>query len=104
LALEYPFWNERRPEALSRFGEPISLDSAASPGAPRSDAEWTELFERRLAETMDSLAAAARTRDPARFHTLVSGRKGVSPVYDGWRRLRAGLSGRGFSAAHGTGE
>ena len=28
LALEYPFWNDRCPEALARFGSPIDIDSA----------------------------------------------------------------------------
>ena len=37
LAMEYPFWNDRCPEALVRFGSPIEVQS----GRDRSVAEWT---------------------------------------------------------------
>ncbi|RUP23196.1 MAG: glycerol acyltransferase, partial [Methylobacterium sp.] len=46
------------------------------------------------------LSADVISRDPARFRTLVSGRKGVGGLYDLWRRLAARLSGRRFDAAH----
>lgn len=98
LAIEYPFWNERLPEALSRFGEPIDVASHA--GA--SVAEWTELLEQRLEAAMDALAEDAAARDPGRFHTLVLGRAGVGGVYDRWRRLGAALAGRRFDPAHGA--
>lgn len=97
LALEYPFWNERDPEALSRFG--AAIDLAAEP--ERTTREWTRMLEQRLEDTMDALAADAESRDPGRFETVLAGRAGIGGVYDGWRRLRAWLSGRSFSAAHG---
>lgn len=97
LALEYPFWNERDPEALSRFGEPIDL--AAEP--ERSTREWTLILEQRLEETMDALVADAGSRDPRRFDTVLAGRVGIGGVYDLWRRLKARIQGRRFSAAHG---
>ena len=98
LALEYPFWNESQPEALSRFGEPIDL--AREPR--RTASEWTQRFAERLEMTMDQLAEDAAQRDPARFETLQTGRVGVGGVYDQWRRLRALAQGQGFDAAHGT--
>lgn len=98
LAVEYPFWNERLPEALSRFGEPI--DVAAN--ALASVAEWTRLLEQRLEVAMNALAEDAAARDPGRFHTLVLGRAGVGGVYDRWRRLGAALAGRRFDPAHGA--
>ncbi len=100
LAVEYPFWNERHPEALSRFGEPIRIGH----GGERSTAEWSALFEQRLAETMDGLCTDASTRDPDRFRTLVAGRTGVGGTYDLWRRLRAWARGQRFRAAHGDEE
>ena len=37
LALEYPFWQERTPEALACFGAPVSAVSTTSGGASRPD-------------------------------------------------------------------
>ena len=99
LAVEYPFWNERFPEALTRFGKPIDL--AVEPERPVE--QWTDLFEARLERTMEALAEDARSRDPARFATVVDGRVGIGGVYDGWRRGKALVRGRSFDAAHGDG-
>ena len=95
LAIEYVFWNESRPELLLRFGTPIPADRTMRP------AKWTPRLEQALTATMDALAADSQARDPVRFTRLVRGRVGVGGVYDGWRRLRALLSGRRFVAAHG---
>jgi 1-acyl-sn-glycerol-3-phosphate acyltransferase len=99
LALEYPFWNERLPEALLRFGEPIPIVA----GSSRPAGEWQGVFERGLEATMDALAVAAQSRDAGSFDTLLAGRTGVGGVYDRWRSFRAALRGRRFDAAHGTG-
>ncbi len=40
LAMEYPFWNDRCPEALVRFGSPRSTLQS---GRDRSVAEWTAI-------------------------------------------------------------
>jgi 1-acyl-sn-glycerol-3-phosphate acyltransferase len=96
LALEYPFWNERLPEALARFGEPLSVES----GSGWTARQWTAEVEDRLAATQDELATAARARDPGGFDTLVSGRAGVGGVYDRWRRLRACARGERFRPEH----
>jgi len=96
MAMEFPFWDERYPEALLRFGRPVDVASVG----PMAVADWTRLFEARLAETMDDLAAAAISRDPARFATLIDGSAGVGGVYDLWRRLKAWIGGRAFSARH----
>lgn len=99
LALEYPFWDERYPEALARFGPPLVVER----GADRTVAQWRERLDGLLAETQDALAAEAARRDPAAFETLVGGRAGVGGVYDGWRRLRALLRGERFRPEHGAG-
>jgi len=97
LALEYPFWNERHPEALVAFG-PV-LRPTDAPG--RSADEWTAILARELEAAQDRLAVAARRRDPTAFRTLLAGRVGVGIVYDGARRLRAWFRGERFDAAHG---
>lgn len=98
LALEYPFWQERLPEALARFGTPLSVGS----GTDRSTAEWVEQIETSLAATQDALAADALARDPAAFSTLLSGKVGVGGIYDRWRRFIAGWRGERFQAGHGS--
>jgi 1-acyl-sn-glycerol-3-phosphate acyltransferase len=96
LALEYPFWEVRFPEALARFGEPISLGyDGLLPDA------WTAVLEKRLAAAQDALAAEALARDPASFETLLGGSAGVGGVYDAWRRLRSRVRGERFRPEHG---
>lgn len=95
LALEYPFWEERTPEALARFGTPIPFGGPATPG------EWTATIDRALREAQDELAADAMSRDPEKFETLVSGGAGVGGFYDVWRRLKAVVRGERFVAGHG---
>ena len=90
LAGEYPFWTERTPEALLRFGQPLSI-----PARPTQD-ELTA----KLTQAMDELSAAAVARDPSAFITLHGGAAGTSRVYDGWRRAKAVMAGRRFDAAH----
>jgi 1-acyl-sn-glycerol-3-phosphate acyltransferase len=97
LVVEYPFWNERCPEVLVAFGPAMRLGDAAH----RSADEWTALLTRGLEAAQDRLAAAALSRDPQRFTTLLSGRVGVGGVYDVVRRLKAWLRGERFDASHG---
>jgi 1-acyl-sn-glycerol-3-phosphate acyltransferase len=96
LALEYPFWNERKAEALARFGAPLIIEA----GQKRSADEWTTLIERQLQATQDALAEEASRRDPANFDVLVTGGSGVGGVYDLWRRLRAWFNGERFRSEH----
>jgi len=94
LAVEYPFWTERLPEALVAFGTPLELEPAGDPRA------WQERLTAALEAAQDRLAAAACSRDPRRFRTLLSGRVGVGGPYDVWRRLVARLRGQRFDPAH----
>jgi 1-acyl-sn-glycerol-3-phosphate acyltransferase len=96
LAMEYPFWNERKPEALFRFGRAVEAGEARS----LSVAAWNELLEQRLTETMDALALDAMTRDPGRFSRILRGRAGVGGIYDLWRRLVATAGLRRPELAH----
>lgn len=96
VALEYPFWDERTPEALIRFGTPLDLAS----GAELDAREWTTRIEAALTTAQDALAAEAIQREPALFETLVSGAVGVGGIYDGWRRFKSWVSGKRFDPAH----
>lgn len=92
LAIEYAFWDERRPNLLLRFGEPILADTVRhTGGAALGDG---------LAAAMDALATDAAARDPVRFTTLLAGKTKINPFYDTWRRGRALLQGRRFDPAH----
>jgi len=98
LALEYSFWNEKRPEMLFGFGPAIhARELTALP--PR---ERLAALEDRLTATLDDLTAAGLTRDPGRFTTFIEGAGGIDPVYDAWRRLKAAARGKAFSPEHGA--
>ncbi len=86
LAIEYAFWEERKPEILLAFG------NAEPPGA-------LGLTER-LATTQAKLAAAAQRRQPNEWQELLRTRSGVSRPYDLWRWARARLRGEAFRADH----
>ncbi len=97
MSVEYPFWDERTPEALLYFGSPIDVADHSGLSA----GEWTALLRDRLAEAMDRAAALAQTRDPANYDPLITGRVGIGGVYDAWRRGVSWLTGRRFEAGHG---
>ena len=100
LALEYIFWNESKPEALVRFGDPI--ETGAGTGRGRSVAEWTAHLEAELTRTMDALAAESMQRDPCLFQPVLRGAAGVGGAYDLYRRARALAGGRRFDPSHGS--
>ena len=96
LALDYPFWTERKAEMLAAFGTPIS--AATLLAAPRE--ARTALFADALAGVMEKLSADAIARDPTAFQTLVQGREGMGGIYQGWRRSLALLRGQRFDPRH----
>ena len=96
MALEYPFWNDRCPEALARFGEPITITARRS----ETPQVWTTRIEQAMEKTQDQLAEEARRRDPAAFLTVIGGTSGVGGVYDTWRRLRSAFRGESFHPEH----
>jgi len=97
LAVELPFWEERTPEALLRFGDPVRIERG---GALTAEA-WTTLVEERLGAAQDALADLALQRDAGAFETILGGRSGIGGVYDAWRRLRARFRGERLDASHG---
>ncbi len=60
LAIEYPFWNDRCPEVLTRFGPVIAVDS----GRSLPPEEWTAIVAVALEETQDGLAEESRIARP----------------------------------------
>jgi 1-acyl-sn-glycerol-3-phosphate acyltransferase len=98
LAIEYAFWLERQPEALLRFGPGLSARDLA----PLSVEDRRLRFEKALSDEMDALAADSIARREDAFTTLLTGRRGVNPLYDGWRRLRALARGEPFAPEHGA--
>ncbi|HEV2855879.1 MAG TPA: lysophospholipid acyltransferase family protein [Thermoanaerobaculia bacterium] len=92
LAIEYPFWEERYPEALARFGEEVSTGDADL-GA----GDWTPILESHLESALEALATESLSREPSRFEVLLGGGKaGAGGVYDTWRRLKARFTGERF--------
>jgi 1-acyl-sn-glycerol-3-phosphate acyltransferase len=98
LAFEYTFWNERLPEILLSWGDPIQVKD----GHLQSAEQWGELLTSALETTQDELAALAMQRDPALFTTVLSGRVGIGGVYQTWKRLLALISGRAYQGSHGS--
>lgn len=94
LAVEYPFWTEKRPEALACFGEPLdgTLGGTAAAWAPR--------LEVALLATSDRLAGLSVARDPSSFQVLLDGRRGVGGVYGAWSRLKAAARGKRHRPDH----
>jgi 1-acyl-sn-glycerol-3-phosphate acyltransferase len=96
LALDYPFWTERKAEMLCAFGEPI--EGRALEAMDR-DARAVALSDA-LGATMDRLAGDAITRDPARFETLLRGREGMGGFFPLWRRVVAAARGQRYDPRH----
>ncbi len=88
LAIEYSFWEERKPEVLVAFGEAL----------PASGGESLAV---RLADLQSALAEAAARRQPSEWKVLRRSRSGVNLPYDLWRGMRARLRGEAFRADHG---
>ncbi|WP_228124343.1 lysophospholipid acyltransferase family protein [Gluconobacter vitians] len=94
LAIEYPFWNENRPELLLRFGAPVSVDEGE--GVRSVTARMEEV----LTETMDALAQDTCTRDASRFTTFVQKQAGIGGIYDFGRRVRQWVRRENFQPRH----
>jgi hypothetical protein len=95
LASEFVFWEERLPEILIRFGEPISSDDI------RDAESGTILFEQRLEAVQDALAVEAKRRDPNDFQIILHGRAGQGGIYDWYRAAKAKVRGGTFRREHG---
>jgi 1-acyl-sn-glycerol-3-phosphate acyltransferase len=90
LALEYPFWTEKRPEALMMFGRPIET------GAPDPE----RVLEEALTSTMDDLARLSTAGEASAFLRIIDGSRGPGGLYAGWKRAGAALKGQRYVADH----
>lgn len=97
IAIELPFWEERLPEALARFGRPLHVRQYRD----YSKDDWTEVLQNRLRKTQRNLAELSLERRADAFEILISGRSGVGLVYDLGRRCKSLLFGQRFQADHG---
>jgi len=95
LALEYPFWNERRPELLAAFGSVVDCSQLSEDREER-----TGQLESGLREVQDRLRQLAIARDPGAFTTLLDGSAGIGGWYDIWRRMAFWRRGQRFSGRH----
>lgn len=83
MAVEYPFWIDRKPEMLVRVSD------FAAPADQSRASSWHRAIERGMADNAAALAGLSVARDPSRFRTLVgSGSGAVHPVFDAWARMR----------------
>jgi 1-acyl-sn-glycerol-3-phosphate acyltransferase len=94
LAIEYTFWDERLPETLLRFGEPVALAAGVSSG------DATAQLIAALAATMAELKESALARNPHAFTPLLTGGRGTGGLYALGRRLRALVTGRPIVLDH----
>ncbi len=100
MATEFVFWEERLPEILVRFGEPVEVRREHA--AAFTHDYWTDLFEQKLEATQDALALEAQRRRASDFKTLLLGGAGQGGVYDLWRALTARRRGESFTKEHGS--
>jgi 1-acyl-sn-glycerol-3-phosphate acyltransferase len=82
LAVEYPFWDERLPETLLRFGDPVQVSAGESAESVQA------CLLAALAETMEKLREGAVARDERGFRTLLEGKAGAGGFYEIGQRLK----------------
>jgi 1-acyl-sn-glycerol-3-phosphate acyltransferase len=86
VAVEYTFWDERLPEALVRFGDPLHCD------AGMSSERLTRHLECALTAEMLELQKASCARDAGAFEMVLSGRQTLRRVYSLRTRQRVALA------------
>jgi len=89
LAIEYTFWEDKRPEVFVRVQrvEPPDVPAFADRGQ-RIEA-WTAEIERAMRENQRALAELVMERDPRPFDLVLGGREGANhPLYDLWLLVR----------------
>ncbi len=105
LAVEYTFWNERLPEVLALFGEPLvfvhgQLVGSEADSIPERAME--RAMERAQERAQDQLAVLAEQRDTGLFASVLAGSSGITGLYELWQRLRAFARGERYEPEHGS--
>ncbi len=95
-AVEYTFWEERKPELLIWFGKPLFV--ASIPQATKS--AWADELTGRLRDAQGQLAQASIARNAEAFEVLSGGRTGSFFIYDLWRKMTGWACGRPVEVEH----
>ncbi|WP_263376889.1 lysophospholipid acyltransferase family protein [Granulicella aggregans] len=94
LAIEYPFWDERLPETLLCFADPVIVHAG----------EAVETVQRRsigaLEQALEALKSKAVARDPAAFELLTRGSLGTGGFYALGKRVKAFVTRRPYVPEH----
>jgi 1-acyl-sn-glycerol-3-phosphate acyltransferase len=94
LAIEYTFWEDKRPEVFLRVTRVAPPDLPDYATRPERIEAWTNEIERTMRENQSALAQIVMERDPRPFELVLGGKEGANhPLYDLWLRLR-GKQGR----------
>lgn len=93
VAIEYVFWNERLPEVLLHFGDPVYVDGKLA-------AELEQPLETALLEAMEALKEMALARNGDAFRVLQRGRAGTGGFYALGQRVLAFVRRRPYQAEH----
>ena len=83
VAFRFEYWQDERPEAFVRFGEPRWVEKHEA-------ATMCEAWERRLTDELDALKLDVTSQDPSRFTTILQGPGSIS---DRYARIRARFRG-----------
>lgn len=97
VAIEYTYWEERFPEILVWFGNPVLIQDC--PLVTKE--QWSADLAERLRVTQQRLAVESIARNTAPFELLFTGSAGTSAIYDAWRWLMARLRGQRVELQHG---
>jgi 1-acyl-sn-glycerol-3-phosphate acyltransferase len=97
MALEFVFWEERLPECLIRFGQPLQVADCA--GLEKS--AWNERLTQNLRDAQQALTSDSIARDSHRFTPTMRGAVGAGGTYDMMRRIKSLLSGKKLRLEHG---
>lgn len=87
LAMDYCFWNDRRPELCMRIVT-VKADSRSS-GRP-STTDWQRAMTDAMQANQDALTERVLRRNPDDWQVVLASRqhRQTNPVYDLWLRLR----------------
>jgi 1-acyl-sn-glycerol-3-phosphate acyltransferase len=94
LAIEYPFWDERLPETLLSFAEPVIVRAGESAEAVQQRSMVA------LEQALDELKGKAIARSPAAFEVLAPGSLGTGGFYALGKRVRAFVTRRPYVPEH----
>jgi 1-acyl-sn-glycerol-3-phosphate acyltransferase len=94
LAIEYPFWDERLPETLLYFGEPVRVTAREAAEAVQARAVSA------LEAAMEEMARRAVARRAQGFDVLARGSLGTGGFYALGKRARAWLTRRPYVPEH----